>query len=153
MILSIAYDIEVQPENDPFISISQEVVHAAAAAHIPYTFWVVSHSSNTWHKHSIHEQDFFPQLKYIPTWFPGAGFQRKAREWSAELRQMIGQPYAVAKQFACYCCRLETWALLSFEQKEGKSLNPCLEKPNGQSLCTLPVLTLHVRFKRPMEDI
>ena len=124
VILSIAYDIEVQPENDPFIAISQEVVHAAAVALIPYTFWVVSYSSNTWHKHSIHEQDFFPWLKYIPAWFPGAGFRRKARKWSAEVRQMVERPYAVAKKkFVCYC-QLEKWALLCSEQKEGKSLNP-----------------------------
>ena len=26
--------------------------------------------------------DSFPFLKYIPEWMPGAGFKRKAREWS-----------------------------------------------------------------------
>ena len=121
--LSITYDIEVQPENDPFVAISQEVVHAVKAAFIPSAFWVVS-SSNTWHKHSIREQDFFPWLKYIPAWFPGAGFRRKARKWSAEVRQMIEQPYAVAKQkFVCCCFQSEVWALLCFEQNEGKTLN------------------------------
>ena len=108
VILSIAYDIDVQPENDPFVALSEGPLHALTAALIPSSFWVVSYSSNTWRKHSIHEQDFLPWLKYIPTWFPGAGFRRKAREWSEEVRQMVEQPYAVAKKkFVCYCCRLE----------------------------------------------
>ena len=103
VILSITYGIEVQPENDPFIAISQEAVHTVAAAFVPSAFWVVSCSSNTCHKHSIHEQDFFPWLKYIPAWFPGAGFRRKARKWSELVHEMIEKPYTVAKQRIVRC--------------------------------------------------
>jgi len=72
----------VQPENDPFIAISQEAVHSVTEAFVPSAFWV----------------DFFPWMKYIPAWFPGAGFRRKARKWSELVHVMIEKPYTVAKQ-------------------------------------------------------
>ena len=103
VILSVTYGIEVQPENDPFIAISQEAVHDLMNAFIPASFWVVSHSSNRTEYASIHEQDFFPWLKYIPAWFPGAGFRRKARKWSELVHEMIEKPYAVAKQRIVRC--------------------------------------------------
>ncbi|KLO13198.1 cytochrome P450 [Schizopora paradoxa] len=37
--------------------------------------------------------DILPALKYIPAWFPGASFQRKAEEWKKSTRKMIDIPY------------------------------------------------------------
>ncbi|GAW07580.1 cytochrome p450 [Lentinula edodes] len=39
-----------------------------------------------------------PALKYIPEWFPGAGFKRKAREWARYSTIMRELPYAAAKK-------------------------------------------------------
>ncbi|KZT11800.1 cytochrome P450 monooxygenase [Laetiporus sulphureus 93-53] len=36
--------------------------------------------------------DFFPSLRYLPTWMPGAGFKRKARELRAIIRKMLDVP-------------------------------------------------------------
>lgn len=36
-------------------------------------------------------------MKHIPTWFPGAGFQRKAQEWNRQRVEMIEAPYRDAK--------------------------------------------------------
>lgn len=33
-------------------------------------------------------------VKYLPTWFPGAGFQRTAREWRHNLTSLAERPYA-----------------------------------------------------------
>ena len=60
--MNIGYGIVVQEFDDPYISIAEEVVRGVAEAGIPGTFWV----------------DLFPILKYVPSWFPGAGFQKKA---------------------------------------------------------------------------
>ncbi|OJJ48126.1 hypothetical protein ASPZODRAFT_2123095 [Penicilliopsis zonata CBS 506.65] len=38
--------------------------------------------------------DSFPWLKYLPEWFPGAGFHRTAREWGQTLALVAEQPYA-----------------------------------------------------------
>jgi hypothetical protein len=64
-ILSIAYGIRIQQENDPYIKTAEDAVHSIAAAAVPGAFLV----------------DSIPLLRYVPAWLPGASFQRKAREW------------------------------------------------------------------------
>lgn len=81
-ILSIAYGIEIQQENDPYLAVSEAGVLPLVIAGVPGAFLV----------------DFIPLLKYVPAWFPGASFQRKAREWRKLARKMIEMPYAQAKK-------------------------------------------------------
>jgi len=33
-------------------------------------------------------------VRYVPEWFPGAGFQRKAREWRQMLIDTVETPFA-----------------------------------------------------------
>ena len=61
-ILSMTYSINVGPCNDPYIKIAEEAMGAIAEPLIPGAFLV----------------DMIPILKYVPKWFPGANFQRKA---------------------------------------------------------------------------
>ena len=42
--------------------------------------------------------DVFPLLRYIPSWVPGAGFQKKAREWRKTMLDMVDIPYLMVKQ-------------------------------------------------------
>ena len=58
----MTYGINVQPYNDPYIKIAEEAIEATSDFLIPGAFLV----------------DIIPILKYIPAWFPGAKFQRKA---------------------------------------------------------------------------
>lgn len=37
------------------------------------------------------------QVKYVPEWFPGAGFQRKAREWRFEVDRVVDAPFAAMR--------------------------------------------------------
>ncbi|TBU23575.1 cytochrome P450 [Dichomitus squalens] len=37
--------------------------------------------------------DVFPFLKYLPTWFPGAGFKRKASKWKAKIEEFVNKPF------------------------------------------------------------
>ena len=60
--ISMMYSINVHPYNDPYIKIAEEAMEAIAELLVPGTFLV----------------DIIPILKYIPEWFPGANFQRKA---------------------------------------------------------------------------
>jgi len=39
-----------------------------------------------------------PTVKYVPAWFPGAGFKNKAREWYELRREMTERPYVNAKE-------------------------------------------------------
>jgi hypothetical protein len=65
VILFSAYGIKVQPENDPYLDIAEKASEGVRAVGNPGTFLV----------------EVLPIMKYIPEWCPGAGFQRKAREW------------------------------------------------------------------------
>ena len=75
--MRIAYGIAVQESDDPYISIAQVVMNGASEAGNPGAFWV----------------DFFPILKYVPSWFPGAGFQRKAARWREATNTMAEKPF------------------------------------------------------------
>ena len=76
-IMKIGYGIAVQESDDPYISIAEEVMNGVAEAGIPGAFWV----------------DLFPILKHVPSWFPGAGFQRKAAYWREAVNTMAEKPF------------------------------------------------------------
>ncbi|TFK73172.1 cytochrome P450 [Pluteus cervinus] len=65
VVLSTAYGIDVKPQGDPFIEIAEKAMGGLAKGGNTGTYLV----------------DFIPALKYIPEWFPGAGFQKEAKEW------------------------------------------------------------------------
>ena len=82
--MKIGYGIAVQESDDPYISIAEEALNGVAQASIPGAFWV----------------DLFPILKYVPSWFPGAGFQKKAARWREAINTMAVKPFHhVQEQF------------------------------------------------------
>lgn len=80
--MSIAYGIQIKPENDPYVKLAEDASRPAAEAAVPGRFLV----------------DAIPLLKYVPAWLPGASFKRKAREWYKLTRNMVEIPYADAKK-------------------------------------------------------
>jgi hypothetical protein len=62
IIMSIVYGYDVQPYNDRFVTLSENAVKKLTESVFPGAMVV-----NT-----------FPILRYLPSWFPGAGFQRFA---------------------------------------------------------------------------
>jgi hypothetical protein len=80
--MQICYGIAVLEHNDPYISIAKEAIAGVAEAGVPGAFLV----------------DLLPVLKYVPSWFPGAGFKRKAARWRAYIREMLERPYHRVKR-------------------------------------------------------
>lgn len=80
--MSVAYGIQIQQENDPYLTLAEGANQGAVIAAVPGRFLV----------------DAIPLLKYVPDWFPGASFKRKAREWYKLTRMMAAVPYADAKK-------------------------------------------------------
>ena len=76
-IMKIGYGIAVQESGDPYISIAEEAISGGVEAGVPGAFWV----------------DFLPILKYVPSWFPGAGFQKKAARWRKAFNTMADKPF------------------------------------------------------------
>ena len=76
-IMDITYGIEIQGSGDRYISLAEEVMKRNEEASIPGTFWV----------------DLFPILAYVPSWFPGAGFQKKAAHCRKLNATLIEKPF------------------------------------------------------------
>ncbi|KAH9477688.1 Cytochrome P450 monooxygenase 98 [Psilocybe cubensis] len=81
-VLSSTYGIEIASKHDKYITIAEDGTEPVLTAIIPGTFLV----------------DFIPALKYVPEWFPGAEFKRKAREWRQATFRMRDVPYEDAKR-------------------------------------------------------
>ncbi|KAG6908814.1 hypothetical protein DXG01_003167 [Tephrocybe rancida] len=80
-IISIAYGLEVQPKDDPYIDAAERVIRSLFIAAVPGTFLV----------------DSIPALKYVPAWMPFAGFQRTAMEWRKQGSIMMSSPFNATK--------------------------------------------------------
>ena len=80
--MRISYGIDVQESGDPFISLGDEALGAISQAAVLGTFWV----------------DLFPSLKYLPSWFPGAGFQKKAAHWRKVNASLTENPFRYAEE-------------------------------------------------------
>lgn len=81
-ITAITYGIEVLPKDDPYIAIGEATMGAISQVTVPGAFAV----------------DFIPALKYVPDWFPFAGFKRKAKGWRDLVKQMANVPFEVVKR-------------------------------------------------------
>ena len=76
-VMKISYGIAIQESEDPYISMAEEAFNGVAEAGIPGAFWV----------------DTFPILKHVPSWIPGAGFQKKAARWKEATNMMAEKPF------------------------------------------------------------
>ncbi|EDR06195.1 uncharacterized protein LACBIDRAFT_236602, partial [Laccaria bicolor S238N-H82] len=85
-IMGVVYGITVAPENDRYITIAEKALEGMSKAANPGEFLV----------------DIIPILRYIPEWVPGAGFQRKAREWREAVMEMKDAPYAAVQTALVY---------------------------------------------------
>ncbi|KAJ3740433.1 cytochrome P450 [Lentinula detonsa] len=62
--------------------------------------------------------DQFPILKYLPEWFPGAGFKRKAREWSDMRSKMTEEPFRLTKERVAMGTARPSLASIALEQMD-----------------------------------
>ena len=76
-IMKIGYGIAIQESDDPYVAIVEEIFDGVTQAGMAGAFWV----------------DLFPILKYVPSWFPGAGFQKKAARWREAINTMAEKPF------------------------------------------------------------
>ncbi|KAJ6624514.1 cytochrome P450 [Mycena sp. CBHHK59/15] len=81
VVMRITYGYIVKSEDDSILSLVNSVMDEFFVSIAPGAFLV----------------DLIPMLKYVPSWMPGAGFQRKAKTWSNHLTEMIEQPLAFAQ--------------------------------------------------------
>ncbi|KAF5391170.1 hypothetical protein D9757_002998 [Collybiopsis confluens] len=76
-IMNVIYGIEIQSEDDRYITVAETALDGMARAANPGAFFV----------------DIFPILKYVPNWMPFAGFKRKAEFWRKSVLEMRDAPF------------------------------------------------------------
>ncbi|KAF4610084.1 hypothetical protein D9613_010449 [Agrocybe pediades] len=77
IIMSVTYGLKVAPTDDMYVSLAEKALEGVGMAASPSGFLV----------------DFFPFLKHVPDWIPGASFRKKAREWHAATIGMKDIPF------------------------------------------------------------
>ena len=79
--MSVSYGLPVLESEDPYIALAEETVRGGSEAGVPGTFLV----------------DLLPVLKYVPSWFPGAGFKRIAAHYAALNAEVVNQPFKIVQ--------------------------------------------------------
>ena len=77
-------DVETNKATEEVVDMVETVMDAFRTASVPGTFLV----------------EFIPALRYVPAWFPGAGFQTRLANWLAASAKMVNLPYEKAKAAA-----------------------------------------------------
>jgi len=72
----------VKGPNDPLVHLAEQVMSYVTKVITPNTFLV----------------DSLPFLRYIPEWFPGAKFQREARNCRNVLNRLMQEPYEIVQK-------------------------------------------------------
>ncbi|KAK0444635.1 cytochrome P450 [Desarmillaria tabescens] len=84
VIMKVAYGYTVT-ENDDFIGVAEESARISAQALTPGR-WLV---------------DYYPIVRFLPSWLPFTGFKRQGAEWKKRLDSLSGVPHEwVKKQMA-----------------------------------------------------
>lgn len=81
--LSVVYGYQVTSSDDKFLAIAEECLLILANE--------IAAGSGIW------AVDIFPQLKYVPSWFPGGGFKSKAARWKLKMTAFVNEPFTHAK--------------------------------------------------------
>ncbi|KAJ8495680.1 hypothetical protein ONZ45_g12757 [Pleurotus djamor] len=81
-IIEVAYGITVEPKDDPMVAVADHAMNFLNNAGIPGTYLV----------------DHIPILRYIPSWLPGAQFQKFAKAAYSAAQDMINVPYANVRE-------------------------------------------------------
>ncbi|KAJ8072721.1 hypothetical protein PM082_016280 [Marasmius tenuissimus] len=82
IILRLVYGYNLKEDDDPYLDLVDKAMAGFIATVNPGSFLV----------------DHVPLLKYIPSWLPGAGFKRKAKEWAASAKDVRDVPWDWVKQ-------------------------------------------------------
>ncbi len=101
LILGVAYGIDVQPNNDPYIATAETALHAMSMAgnagaylvdYIPIRELHISSLSSSRSKNPR-----ISIVKHIPSWLPGATFKRQAAEWKKATDAMVERPFKAVR--------------------------------------------------------
>ncbi|TBU56856.1 cytochrome P450 [Dichomitus squalens] len=82
VVLKIMYGIDIAPGDRNFVPLLREALEGPTQA-LPQGSFLVEH---------------IPILRYVPSWVPGAGFQKKFAHWRSLASEVLEKPFAEAKR-------------------------------------------------------
>jgi hypothetical protein len=80
--VKIVYGMTINDKDDEYISNAEEALRVLGEAGTPGRFLV----------------DIFPSMKWIPIWFPGAEWKRKAKYWASSNAKVLSHPFEWVKK-------------------------------------------------------
>jgi hypothetical protein len=99
--MSSVYGYPVTGIDDPFVRAVQTGVENFSRAALPASKLIASLPVSQVMLTLLRNADFLvnliPWLKYVPDWFPGAGWKRIIKKWRDEKDEMVQKPYDWAK--------------------------------------------------------
>ncbi|THU84630.1 cytochrome P450 [Dendrothele bispora CBS 962.96] len=100
IILRLVYGMTTQSELNTFVELASLATESAIATMNHGSFIV----------------DYFPLLKYVPAWFPGASFKRKANVWAPAVAEVINAPWEKLKASVASGTALSCFATKNLEK-------------------------------------
>jgi cytochrome P450 len=92
MLIKAVYGIDVEDEQSQYIQLPQQIVNNFAKATVPGNFMIDLLPSRELHaRFALGNTERVP-VKYVPAWFPGAGFQRLAQNHREMQRRALDAP-------------------------------------------------------------
>ena len=77
IILKLVYGYDVSAGKDPLVELVDTAMEQFSISSTPGAFLV----------------DVFPLLRYVPEWFPGAGWKKNVAPWKSKLTEMTDVPF------------------------------------------------------------
>lgn len=99
-VLQMSHAHKVTEDDDWLLQLAELADHEFSVASTPGAFLVdmlPQRTSISLILYSCGPKDSFP-VRHIPEWLPGAGFQRKAREWRKTTIDLRDEPYKYISQ-------------------------------------------------------
>lgn len=98
VILMIAYGYKVKKEDDPLVSMAEQVMHYLSTTVAPNRYWVDAIPARELFVWLILVVwSYLLQVRYVPSWFPGAGFKKEAAACRAVVEQFMYEPFSKVK--------------------------------------------------------
>lgn len=100
--LDIVYAIDPMPEHDPILEAAEEGVECLSEIVNAGSYLVdsvpIRKNSAPVSASAGGLSDLLKTVKYLPEWFPGAGFKRQAAHWKEKVDALHLRPFEVAKK-------------------------------------------------------
>ncbi|KAJ7166937.1 cytochrome P450 [Mycena filopes] len=119
VILSSVYGIDIDPEDDPHVAVSEKALHAMAMTGNRGSFLV----------------DSLPFLQYVPEWLPGTGFKKLAREWRDVVAAMPQVPFDYVRRSRAAGMARSSIASRVLDEIEESGLTDAERKEREETLC------------------